>query len=120
MKIGELSRQAGVSTSRIRFYESEGVIPRATRTSNGYRDYPTDAVVLLRFISTAQQLGFSLKEISAVAPDPYNERPADALLIRSLNQKLIEVERHIAASQALRRDILRKTAEIEARQRAGA
>src|SRR5476649_2122111 len=35
MKIGELSKQTGVSPSRIRFYEAEGVIPRADRAANG-------------------------------------------------------------------------------------
>jgi MerR family copper efflux transcriptional regulator len=120
MKIGELSKLSGVSASRIRFYELEGVIPRAARTDNGYRDYPADAALLLRFINTAQSLGFSLKEIAAVAPDPYNERPSDALLIASLKRKLVEVEAHIAASLDLKRDILRKTAEIEARQLAAA
>ena len=116
MKIGELSKQTGVSTSRIRFYEAEGVIPRADRAANGYRDYPADAAVLLGFIETAQRLGFSLKEIAAIVPDPYAERPSDALLIRELKRKLVEVDRHIAASRVLRADIARKTAEIEARQ----
>ena len=120
MKIGELSKLSGVSPSRIRFYELEGVIPRAARADNGYRDYPADAALLLRFIGTAQKLGFSLKEIAAIAPDPYNERPSDALLIGSLKRKLVEVERHIAASRNLKRDILCKAAEIEARRLAAA
>jgi DNA-binding transcriptional MerR regulator len=38
MRIGELARQAGVSTRTLRHYEGLGLLtPR--RTANGYRDY---------------------------------------------------------------------------------
>lgn len=66
MKIGEIAKAAGVTTSRIRFYEREGIIPPADRGPNGYRDYPYDLVALLRFIEQAQGLGFTLREIADV------------------------------------------------------
>ena len=66
MKIGEIAKAAGVSTSRIRFYERKGIIPPGDRGANGYRDYPADLVALLRFIEQAQGLGFTLREISDV------------------------------------------------------
>lgn len=66
MKIGEVAKAAGVTTSRIRFYEREGVIPPADRGKNGYRDYPDRLVRLLRFIEQAQGLGFTLREIADV------------------------------------------------------
>ena len=31
MRIGELSKKAGISTSRIRFYERHEVLPKAIR-----------------------------------------------------------------------------------------
>ncbi len=66
MKIGEIARAAGVTTSRIRFYERQGIIPPADRGANGYRDYPEKLVTLLRFIEQAQGLGFTLREIADV------------------------------------------------------
>ena len=60
MKIGEIAKAAGVSTSRIRFYERKGIIPPGARGSNGYRDYSADMVAVLRFIEQAQGLGFTL------------------------------------------------------------
>lgn len=66
MKIGEIAKAAGITTSRIRFYEREGIIPPAERGANGYRDYPADLVGLLQFIEQAQSLGFSLREITSV------------------------------------------------------
>lgn len=66
MKIGEIAKAAGVTTSRIRFYERKGIIPEGNRAENGYRDYPEDLVALLTFIEQAQGLGFTLREISDV------------------------------------------------------
>jgi DNA-binding transcriptional MerR regulator len=40
MRIGELSRRTGISTSRIRFYEKHAVLPKPIRGENGYREYP--------------------------------------------------------------------------------
>ncbi|EJL31000.1 putative transcriptional regulator [Caulobacter sp. AP07] len=114
MKIGEVARAAGVSTSRIRFYEAEGVIEPAGRTANGYRDYPPATVDLIVFIERAQKLGFSLREIQAggVASAPH-PGACDALL-PPLRAKLADVEAHIAASTALRDEIAAMIVTLEA------
>jgi DNA-binding transcriptional MerR regulator len=64
MRIGELAKRTGVSTSRIRFYEKHDVVPKAIRGENGYRKYPDTAVKMLNLIDGAQRLGFSLREKS--------------------------------------------------------
>ncbi len=66
MKIGEIAERAGVTTSRIRFYERKGIIAAADRSENGYRDYPPQLIEVLQFIERAQDLGFSLKEIASI------------------------------------------------------
>ena len=43
MKIGEASRQSGLSKKNIRFYESKGLL-RVQRTDNDYRDYTAQDV----------------------------------------------------------------------------
>ena len=43
MKIGELARRTGLTASRIRFYESLGLLPMVDRMPNGYRHYPKGA-----------------------------------------------------------------------------
>ncbi len=64
MKIGELSKQTGVSIDTIRYYEQRGLIPVAVRTASGYRQYETDDISRLRFIVQSKELGFTLEEIS--------------------------------------------------------
>jgi len=53
MRIGELADQVGVNPKTVRYYEQIGLIPRASRTSGGYREYT--GVELLAV--AAQRLG---------------------------------------------------------------
>jgi DNA-binding transcriptional MerR regulator len=57
-----------LTASRIRFYESSGLLQAATRQANGYRDYPPDALVILQIITSAQNAGFSLDEVRTIIP----------------------------------------------------
>lgn len=63
---GELSRLAGVSTDTLRHYERLGLIARAHRSSNGYREYPIDALERVRVIQSALAIGFTLAELSRI------------------------------------------------------
>lgn len=61
MRIGELSRQAGVSTRTVRHYESLGLLPDR-RTSNGYRTYDSADVRAVTEIRSLVDLGFALED----------------------------------------------------------
>jgi len=63
MRTSELADRAGVNAETLRYYERRGLLERPPRMPGGYRDYPADAVGLLRFINRAQQLGFALDEV---------------------------------------------------------
>ncbi len=91
MKIGELANRSGLAASRIRFYESRGLIS-AQRQANGYRRYPEQAVQTLGIISCAQQAGFSLEEIRRLLPDANAEGWAHDQLLSSLQRKVVEIE----------------------------
>jgi MerR family transcriptional regulator, redox-sensitive transcriptional activator SoxR len=62
MQIGEVARRAGVRKSRIRYYESIGVLPTAPRVS-GRRLYDETVLRRLAIIDVAQRAGLSLDEI---------------------------------------------------------
>src|SRR5688500_4526422 len=63
MKIGQASRDSGVSQRMIRHYEEIGLIPAAARRESGYRGYDERDVSTLRFIRRARDLGFPVEEI---------------------------------------------------------
>ena len=63
MNIGEAAQESGINAKLIRHYESIGIIPKASRTSSGYRVYSEADVHILSFVRRARSLGFSMKEI---------------------------------------------------------
>ena len=63
LTIGQMAKQAQVNIETIRYYERRGLLPEPPRTASGYRQYSEEAVVRVRFIKHAQQLGFSLREV---------------------------------------------------------
>ena len=62
-QIGELASRSGVTPDTLRYYERIGLLPRAQRSSGGFRLYGQEAVDRLRFIKQAQTLGLTLQEI---------------------------------------------------------
>jgi len=61
--IGKLAKTAQVGIETIRYYQSRGLLPIPDKTT-GYRQYPLSLIERIRFIKRAQELGFSLDEIS--------------------------------------------------------
>jgi MerR family transcriptional regulator, mercuric resistance operon regulatory protein len=64
INIGSLANKTGVLASTIRFYERKGLLPEPMRSKSGYRTYSQETINTLLFIKNAQQLEFTLKEIS--------------------------------------------------------
>lgn len=104
MKIGQLAQVAGVSRETLRFYEQRGLL-RASRLGNGYRDYPEASVLLVQYIRNAQQLGFTLSEISARLPDIWDAPDPAQKVAEVLQLKLQELDQRILALQALRQQL---------------
>ncbi|MCY1436716.1 Cu(I)-responsive transcriptional regulator [compost metagenome] len=91
MRIGELAKLSGLTASRIRFYESSGLIKSVARKANGYRDYAPEAAWILEIITGAQRAGFSLEEIRHLLPVGPKAWQHDELL-DGLKRKVAEIE----------------------------
>ena len=109
MQIGEMALATGLSRDTLRFYEKRGLL-RARRGANGYRDYPPEAADWLRYLRTAQQLGFTLAEIEADMPLLASaDAPATAELLRAaLARKLADIDARIAGLTQLRGELARR------------
>ena len=57
MNVSELAARAGIAPSAVRWYEAAGVLPRAARRPNGYRDYDDDDLTRLRLVLALRRLG---------------------------------------------------------------
>jgi len=64
--IGELARAVEVPTSTLRYYERIGLLRPAGRTTGNYRYYGQDALEQLRFIRSAQAIGFRLEDVQTL------------------------------------------------------
>jgi DNA-binding transcriptional MerR regulator len=61
----QLAALVGVSTDTLRHYERKGLL-LSSRSANGYRAYPPDAVDRVRLVQRALTVGFTLDELASV------------------------------------------------------
>lgn len=63
LSIGAFAKAVGVNVETIRFYQRKGLLPEPQRPYGSIRRYRQVDVARLRFVKTAQKLGFTLDEI---------------------------------------------------------
>ena len=103
MRIGELSRQVGVSTDAIRFYERSGWLPAATRRDNAYRDYTEADAEHLRLLIDLRRLDVPLEDAARIASWCHSGHcvQSSAELPRVIADRRAAVAERIAGLQAL-------------------
>jgi MerR family redox-sensitive transcriptional activator SoxR len=100
MAIGEVAERAGMSTSRIRYYEARSLLPEPDRAA-GKRRYDEDVFRRLAIIDAAQRVGFTLEEIRDLLgsrDELAHERLRELALL-----KLPELDDLIARATSVRR-----------------
>jgi MerR family redox-sensitive transcriptional activator SoxR len=105
LTIGEVAARSGLATSAIRFYEAEGLIT-AARTPGGQRVFPRHVLRRLAFISSAQRVGLSLRDVAdALAALPPDRAPTKAAWARVSRAWRRDLDARIAELEALRDDL---------------
>ncbi len=64
LTIGEFAASAGVNVETIRFYQRKGLLTEPERPYGSIRRYGDAEVSRVRFVKSAQRLGFSLEEVA--------------------------------------------------------
>lgn len=64
MTIGRLAQQVGVNVETVRYYQRRGLLQEPARAWGTVRRYGAAHLARLRFVKSAQRLGFSLDEIA--------------------------------------------------------
>ncbi|MDT8835829.1 Hg(II)-responsive transcriptional regulator [Paraburkholderia fungorum] len=64
LTIGALAKAANVTVETIRFYQRKGLLSEPDRPYGGIRRYGEADVARVRFVKSAQRLGFSLDEVA--------------------------------------------------------
>jgi DNA-binding transcriptional MerR regulator len=100
LAIGEVAARAGMSASRIRYYEARGLLPEPDRAA-GKRRYTEDVFRRLAIIDAAQRVGFTLEQIRDLLGS--RDQPAHERLRQLAVLKLPELDDLIARATSVRR-----------------
>jgi len=107
--IKDVCRITGLSSSAIRYYDSQGLLGQVERKSNNYRVFDERDIEKLLFIKKARTLGFELEEVrrilelknSGVAPCNYVSQKIKEKIsfikveITRLEKEKINLENHL-------------------------
>ena len=66
LMIGAFARAAGVNVETIRFYQRRGLLAEPDKPYGGIRRYGEADVARVRFVKSAQRLGFSLDDVAGL------------------------------------------------------
>jgi DNA-binding transcriptional MerR regulator len=95
VSIGQLARDAGVTSRTIRYYEQLGILPEPGRSIGGTRKYPREYGGYLSAALALKDLGFRLDEIKPLArlaagrPVSSAQRAAAARLVEERIEVLV-------------------------------
>lgn len=108
MTISELAVAGGVPTTTVRYYERAGLLMPGARSGAGYRLYGNVALERLRFIRSAQAVGFALDDISSLLDLESNGADLCQTEVAAL------LEKRLAETEARLRDLKQVKAHLSA------
>lgn len=91
--IGEMAGAAGVNVETVRFYQRKGLMHEPMKAHGSVRRYGEADLARLRFIRSAQRLGFSLDEIAELLKLGDGTRCDEARALAEC--KLVDVRRKL-------------------------
>jgi DNA-binding transcriptional MerR regulator len=106
VKIGELATAAGVSADTLRFYEKLGLLAPPQRAPNSYRSYCQGHLERVRFVRSAQALGFSLAEVAKILPRLTAGCFGRTQIEQYLRAKVDEIDGQMRALRRLKLDLV--------------
>lgn len=102
LTVSKLARIAGVGPDSIRHYERIGLVPKAERSSAGYRLWAAREVQYLKWVAPAKRAGFTLHELAEIFR-MYRAGSAPCRTVQGLlRQKLADLDRKVDELSALR------------------
>ena len=97
--IGALAEAAGVNVETIRFYQRKGLMPEPEKPYGSIRRYGAAELARVRFIKSAQRLGFSLEEVGELLKLEDGAHCSEARQLAE--QKLVDVRQKLSELQRI-------------------
>lgn len=108
MTISRVSRDFGVSTRMLRYYEQAGLITSFRREDYSYRMYDEEAVSRLRLVLLLRRLRIPVKQIKTILDNPDAARAAEIF-----RQNITELDEEITALSTIKSILERFILELE-------
>jgi Cd(II)/Pb(II)-responsive transcriptional regulator len=105
MKIGALAKLAGSNAETIRYYEREGLLPKAGRNESNYRIYSVAHLEKMAFIKHCRNLDMTLGEIRMLLHFKASPEKNCGEVNRLLDEHIEHVARRIGELQELERQL---------------
>lgn len=93
--ISQLAHAAGVPTTTVRYYERVGLVQPEDRSVGNYRLYSDESLQKLKFIRTAQAIGFTLDDVKALLSTPDSSAASCRQVQSLLEARLAEVAQRL-------------------------
>jgi len=104
-RIGDVTKQLGLSADTLRYYEKIKLLPKVSRNASGIREYDDKDISRLKFIQRAQKMNFSLAEIGDLLKMRENPQKVRNEVRQLTADKLIEVDEHLQTLTTLRNEL---------------
>lgn len=112
LPIGAFAKAAGVNVETIRFYQRKGLLLEPDRPYGSIRRYGQADVARVKFVKSAQRLGFSLDEVSQLLKLDDGTHCSEAAELASL--RLADVRARLADLKRMETALSRLVSECNA------
>lgn len=115
LTVGKVAKQARVNLQTVLYYERRRLLAPVKRTESGYRLYAPETFRVIRFIKNAQELGFSLDEITKLLRLKVGHKAQCGPVKRQAQARLEMVQEKIAGLRAMEKVLRRLIGTCETR-----
>lgn len=89
--ISQVAKAANLPTTTVRYYERVGLVEPEERSAGNYRLYSEEALRKLKFIRSAQAIGFTLDDVKSLLSTPRNTAASCREVQSLIEERLTEV-----------------------------
>jgi DNA-binding transcriptional MerR regulator len=106
LTVGQMSKQLGINSQTLYFYERIGLIPAPQRTEAGYRLFNEKDIERLRFITRTKKLGLTLEEIKELLILQEDNNLSCQEVYQKLLKKVQQIDEQIEQLTTLKSELL--------------
>lgn len=103
--ITALARKTGVSSKALRYWEKLGLLPKASRSHNGYRIFPPETSVYIGFVRRSREMGLTLRQMKTVLNLARRGHSPCAAVDTWIAHRIAECETEIRSLLSLRQSL---------------